>query len=214
LYVSTRLQVAKRPVQSASLSLFVLLVIICTPFFLSVYQVAKRLFDIDIVPADGEAPVWHADVRFFKLMQNGAPRAYFYLDPYSRPAEKRGGAWMAEVRLLLFVSRYLCMWVSLSVCRVCLCVTLRTVGYCSIRPRASAAAAAAPTTTANTPPCRRLAAASCCLLLPKRCQLTAAAAAAAAGGWPQQAAASCCRLSARLASAACGAHGVQPEPSR
>lgn len=24
-------------------------------------------------------------------------QAYFYLDPYSRPAEKRGGAWMAEV---------------------------------------------------------------------------------------------------------------------
>jgi oligopeptidase A len=60
-------------------------------------QVAKRLFDIDIVPADGEVPVWHADVRFFKVLAGGAPRAYFYLDPYSRPAEKRGGAWMAEV---------------------------------------------------------------------------------------------------------------------
>lgn len=30
-------------------------------------------------------------------MQNGRPKAYFYLDPYSRPAEKRGGAWMDEV---------------------------------------------------------------------------------------------------------------------
>jgi hypothetical protein len=29
--------------------------------------------------------------------QGDKPRAYFYLDPYSRPAEKRGGAWMAEV---------------------------------------------------------------------------------------------------------------------
>lgn len=27
----------------------------------------------------------------------GKPKAYFYLDPYSRPAEKRGGAWMDEV---------------------------------------------------------------------------------------------------------------------
>ncbi|MCA9049191.1 MAG: M3 family peptidase, partial [Planctomycetaceae bacterium] len=26
----------------------------------------------------------------------GAPRAAFYLDPYSRPAEKRGGAWMDD----------------------------------------------------------------------------------------------------------------------
>lgn len=34
-------------------------------------QVAKRLFDVDIVPADGEVPVWHPDVRFFKLMSNG-----------------------------------------------------------------------------------------------------------------------------------------------
>lgn len=56
------------------------------------------MFDVDIVPADGEVPVWHPDVRFFKVMQGDAPRAYFYLDPYSRPAEKRGGAWMAEVR--------------------------------------------------------------------------------------------------------------------
>lgn len=60
-------------------------------------QVANRLFDVNIVAADGEVPVWHSDVRFFKVMQGDQPRAYFYLDPYSRPAEKRGGAWMAEV---------------------------------------------------------------------------------------------------------------------
>ena len=53
---------------------------------------------MEVVPADGEAPVWHPDARFFKLLgADGAPRAYFFLDPYSRPAEKRGGAWMAEV---------------------------------------------------------------------------------------------------------------------
>lgn len=61
------------------------------------FSLAKRLFDVDVVPADGTAPVWHPDVRFFKLLKGGAPKAYFYLDPYSRPAEKRGGAWMAEV---------------------------------------------------------------------------------------------------------------------
>ena len=44
-----------------------------------------------------QAPVWHPDVRFFKLSVQGQPKAYFYLDPYSRPEEKRGGAWMAEV---------------------------------------------------------------------------------------------------------------------
>ena len=43
--------------------------------------------------------MWHPDVRFFKLSVQGQPKAYFYLDPYSRPEEKRGGAWMAEVCL-------------------------------------------------------------------------------------------------------------------
>jgi hypothetical protein len=84
----------------------------------SCLQVAKRLFDIDIVPADGEVPVWHSDVRFFKVLAGGAPRAYFYLDPYSRPAEKRGGAWMAEVRLVCLPAIFclesstgsLCVW--------------------------------------------------------------------------------------------------------
>jgi len=32
-----------------------------------------------------------------QMLKDGQPTAYFYLDPYSRPAEKRGGAWMAEV---------------------------------------------------------------------------------------------------------------------
>lgn len=32
-------------------------------------QVANRLFDVSIVAADGEVPVWHKDVRFFKVMQ-------------------------------------------------------------------------------------------------------------------------------------------------
>ena len=36
--------------------------------------------------ADGQAPVWHKDVRFFKVLLDGKPKAFFYLDPYSRPA--------------------------------------------------------------------------------------------------------------------------------
>jgi hypothetical protein len=35
------------------------------------FGVAKRLFGVEVVPADGEAPVWHPDVRFFKLLQVG-----------------------------------------------------------------------------------------------------------------------------------------------
>ena len=55
------------------------------------------LFGIAIEPADGEAPVWHPDVRYFKVFDDDGKRlASFYLDPYSRPHEKRGGAWMDD----------------------------------------------------------------------------------------------------------------------
>ena len=61
------------------------------------FALAARLFGVSIRAADGDAPVWHPDVRFFRVLdESGAPVAAFYLDPYSRPAEKRGGAWMDE----------------------------------------------------------------------------------------------------------------------
>ena len=95
------------------------------------FALVERLFGIRIVAADGEAPVWHPDVRFFRVYQStpvaaadltdvapakGAksvgrgprppvaattcdiPLASFFLDPYSRPATKRGGAWMDSFR--------------------------------------------------------------------------------------------------------------------
>ncbi|HEY9657991.1 MAG TPA: M3 family metallopeptidase, partial [Allocoleopsis sp.] len=61
------------------------------------FDLAKRIFGVTITAADGQAPVWHPDVRYFQVADaTGTPIAYFYLDPYSRPAEKRGGAWMDE----------------------------------------------------------------------------------------------------------------------
>jgi oligopeptidase A len=61
------------------------------------FGLVKRIFGITITPADGQAPVWHEDVRYFQVEDDqGSPIANFYLDPYSRPAEKRGGAWMDE----------------------------------------------------------------------------------------------------------------------
>ncbi|WP_413162111.1 M3 family metallopeptidase [Capilliphycus salinus ALCB114379] len=61
------------------------------------FGLVKRIFGITIISADGEAPVWHKDVRYFQVSDDaGNPIAYFYLDAYSRPAEKRGGAWMDE----------------------------------------------------------------------------------------------------------------------
>jgi oligopeptidase A len=61
------------------------------------FALVQRLFGVRIQPAHGEAPVWHEDVRFFRIYDDQErPIAAFYLDPYSRPAEKRGGAWMDE----------------------------------------------------------------------------------------------------------------------
>ena len=59
------------------------------------FRLAQRLFGVTVTPTDGEAPVWHEDVRFFHVCDgNGRRVASFYLDPYSRPENKRGGAWM------------------------------------------------------------------------------------------------------------------------
>lgn len=61
------------------------------------FGLVKRLFGVTVTAADGQAPVWHEDVRYFQIAdETGTPIAYFYLDPYSRPAQKRGGAWMND----------------------------------------------------------------------------------------------------------------------
>ena len=62
------------------------------------FNLCSRLFDIRISAADGEAPIWQDDVRFFRISDanSGEPLAAFYLDPFSRPGSKRGGAWMDD----------------------------------------------------------------------------------------------------------------------
>ena len=61
------------------------------------FGLANRIFGVTITAADGEAPVWHEDVRYFQIAdEKGDAIAFFFLDPYSRPAEKRGGAWMND----------------------------------------------------------------------------------------------------------------------
>ncbi|CAM9448036.1 unnamed protein product [Phaeothamnion confervicola] len=60
------------------------------------FGLAERLFGVRIEAADGDAPIWHPDVRYFRVAsaESGEQIASFYLDPYSRPENKRGGAWM------------------------------------------------------------------------------------------------------------------------
>jgi len=62
------------------------------------FDLVDRLFGVKVDAADGEAPVWHPDVRFFHIRDadSGEQIASFYLDPYSRPENKRGGAWMDD----------------------------------------------------------------------------------------------------------------------
>ena len=86
------------------------------------FRLAERLFGITIVASEqpttppdiksgattnhyplitnhSSPPVWHPDVRFFRVADaDGTPLACFFLDPYSRPATKSGGAWMNDLR--------------------------------------------------------------------------------------------------------------------
>jgi oligopeptidase A len=61
------------------------------------FGLVHRIFGITVTSADGNAPVWNSGVRYFQIAsETGEVIAHFYLDPYSRPAEKRGGAWMDD----------------------------------------------------------------------------------------------------------------------
>jgi oligopeptidase A len=64
------------------------------------FDLVNRLFGITVKKApEGEVEVWHPDVSFYHIYDDTDDNkhiASFYLDPYSRPADKRGGAWMAD----------------------------------------------------------------------------------------------------------------------
>lgn len=60
------------------------------------FDLVERIFGIKVEQA-ADIAVWHSDVRYFNVSDvSGAPIAGFYLDPYSRPENKRGGAWMDD----------------------------------------------------------------------------------------------------------------------
>jgi oligopeptidase A len=60
------------------------------------FKLTEYLFGVSIKEANGEAPVWHPDVRYYKVYEKDEQVGSFYTDVYSRPAEKRGGAWMGS----------------------------------------------------------------------------------------------------------------------
>lgn len=63
------------------------------------FGVLNKLFGIVVKEGEaGEVETWHDDIRFFKIYDevSGKHLASFFMDLYSRPAQKRGGAWMAD----------------------------------------------------------------------------------------------------------------------
>jgi oligopeptidase A len=61
------------------------------------FDLVRDLFDVRIEAAAG-VPVWHPDVTYYRVLDaDGRETAGLYLDPYARPEEKRGGAWMDEL---------------------------------------------------------------------------------------------------------------------
>lgn len=67
------------------------------------FDVAREVLGVHVEELDAAEQramgitTWHKDVKVFKVSENGEVRAYFYGDFYSRPEEKRSGAWMDTV---------------------------------------------------------------------------------------------------------------------
>ncbi|MES2150656.1 MAG: M3 family metallopeptidase [Pseudomonadota bacterium] len=59
------------------------------------FKLVQALFSVQILP--DSAPVWHPDVRFFRIERDGQLIGQFYLDLYARSG-KGGGAWMDDAR--------------------------------------------------------------------------------------------------------------------
>jgi len=62
------------------------------------FDLTERLYGLKIQEADpGAVPVWDESVSFYEVCAGDQVIAGFYVDPYARPGEKRGGAWMNTV---------------------------------------------------------------------------------------------------------------------
>ena len=62
------------------------------------FDLVTKLYGVEIAEStDASVPVWDESVQFFEVRRDGKVIAAFYVDPYSRPGEKRGGAWMNTV---------------------------------------------------------------------------------------------------------------------
>jgi oligopeptidase A len=62
------------------------------------FELVQTLYGVTVRRAAQDAvAVWDDSVEFFEVLRDGAVIAGFYVDPFARPGEKRGGAWMNDV---------------------------------------------------------------------------------------------------------------------
>lgn len=62
------------------------------------FALINKLYGVTIERAlSTDVPVWDDSVEFFEVRKQGEVIAAFFVDPYARPGEKRGGAWMNTV---------------------------------------------------------------------------------------------------------------------
>jgi oligopeptidase A len=59
------------------------------------FRLIQNMFGVEIQP--DQSPVWHTDVKFYRIEKKGQLIGQFYLDLYARKG-KRGGAWMDDAR--------------------------------------------------------------------------------------------------------------------
>ena len=65
----------------------------------ALFSLCEQLFAISIEECTSTAQTWHKDVIFYKIYNRAKKHiASFYLDPYSRPSLKSGGAWMTSLK--------------------------------------------------------------------------------------------------------------------
>jgi len=63
------------------------------------FTLSEKIFNIKIIEVKKGIDVWHPDVKYFNLYDVSnldEHIASFYLDPFVRPGQKKGGAWMDE----------------------------------------------------------------------------------------------------------------------
>ena len=59
------------------------------------FKLLGTLFGIKVVESSVPVQKWNDDILYFDILNDKSEKiAGFYLDPYARPGEKRGGAWM------------------------------------------------------------------------------------------------------------------------